>query len=233
MAENPHVRTVSFIKSAVHAKDYPDTDPLPEIAIAGRSNVGKSSLINGLVNRRRLARVSNTPGRTQLLNFFLVNEQFTLCDLPGYGFAKVPEAVQAAWGPMVEGYLERRDSLRALLLLVDVRRDPGDMELQLVQAASLYGRAVIPVATKMDKLSASKRKPALARVARGLGVSPRRLIGWSALNGEGLEPLWRAVVRHAEGGSGQQQAAAESPAAESPAVERPAAAPGDVDPEPT
>ncbi|MFN3198153.1 MAG: ribosome biogenesis GTP-binding protein YihA/YsxC [Bradymonadia bacterium] len=196
MAENPHVKSVSFIKSAVKPRDFPETEHLPEIAIAGRSNVGKSSLINGVVNRRRLARVSNTPGRTQLLNFFLVNDAFTLCDLPGYGFARVPEAVKMAWGPMVEGYLEQRESLRALLLLVDVRRDPGEMEVQLTQAASLYGRAVVPVATKLDKLSASKRKPALNRVARGLGLTPKQIIGWSALTGEGLEPLWRAMMRH-------------------------------------
>lgn len=196
MAENPHVKSVRFIKSAVHVRDYPDTGELPEIAIAGRSNVGKSSLINGLVNRRRLARVSNTPGRTQLLNFFNVNEAFTLCDLPGYGYAKVPESVQIAWGPMVEGYLEKRETLRALLLLVDVRRDPGDMEMQLTQAASVYGRAVIPVATKLDKLTASKRKLGLARVAKGLGLTPRQVIGWSALTGEGLMPLWDAISRH-------------------------------------
>lgn len=195
MPENPHVRRVEFIKSAVRPADYPDEGGKPEIAVAGRSNVGKSSLINGLVNRRRLAKVSGTPGRTQLLNFFRVNDAFVLCDLPGYGYARVPESVRRSWGPMVETYLSTRDTLRAILLLVDARREPGDWEAQLVGAASAHGRAVIPVVTKIDKLPPSKRELAIARVARRLGFPRRQVIGWSALTGEGLEALWERVVR--------------------------------------
>ena len=194
MVDNPHVKQVSFIKSAVHLADYPEAE-LPEIAVAGRSNVGKSSLINRLVNRRRMAHVSNTPGRTQLLNFFRVNDAFVLCDLPGYGFAKVPRAVKDGWGQMIETYLSRRENLKALLLLVDVRREPGQWELDLVTWSSHHGYAVVPIATKIDKLSASKRKPALARIAKKLGLSPRQLVGWSSVSGDGLEELWSRIHR--------------------------------------
>ncbi len=204
MADNRFVTKVEFVKSAVHPPDFPELE-LPEIAIAGRSNVGKSSLINKLVNRRQLARVSNTPGRTQLLNFFTVNDAFSLCDLPGYGYAKVPEAIRAQWGPMVERYLTQRRSLRAMLLLADVRREPGEWEAQLAEWCSAVGLAIIPVVTKVDKLSKSKRGLAIQRVARQLGFSPRRVIGWSAVTGEGLEPLWRAI---------QRQLPAEDPPAE-------------------
>lgn len=194
MAENPHVRQVRFVKSAVLPKDFPDLE-LPEIAIAGRSNVGKSSLINKLVNRRRLARVSNTPGRTQLLNFFVVNEALTICDLPGYGYARVPTAVKASWGKMIETYLLERAPLRALMLLMDVRRTPGDFETSLIHWCSHHGHAILPVVTKVDKLSKSKRGLAVREIAQTLGLRPRGVIGWSAMTGEGLDPLWRGVVR--------------------------------------
>ena len=192
MADNPHIKSVSFIKSAVKPKDYPDST-LPEIAVAGRSNVGKSSLINRFVNRRRMAKVSNTPGRTQLLNFFLVNERFVLCDLPGYGFAKVPKKIKQGWGRMVETYLSERPQIRTLLLLMDVRRVPGDWEKQLINWSSVHGYAVLPVVTKIDKLSVSKRKPAIAKVAKEIGLSPDQMVAWSALSGEGLDLLWARV----------------------------------------
>ncbi len=194
MVDNHFVKSVEFIKSAVRPKDYPET-AWPEIAVAGRSNVGKSSLINRLVNRKQIARVSNTPGRTQLLNFFLVNQSFVLCDLPGYGFAKVPKKVKRAWGPMVETYLSERPQVRALLLLMDVRRTPGDWEMQLIQWASLHGYTLVPVVTKVDKLSVSKRKPAVAKVARAIGVSADQVIPWSSMSGEGLSELWRTIQR--------------------------------------
>jgi len=192
MADNPYIRSVSFIKSAVAPKDYPET-ALPEIAVAGRSNVGKSSLINRLVNRRRIAKVSNTPGRTQLLNFFEVNGEFILCDLPGYGFAKVPKKLKAGWAKMVETYLSTRPQIKALLLLMDVRRTPGDWEKQLINWTSVHGYALVPVVTKVDKLAVSKRKPAIAKVARSIGVTSEQVIGWSSTSGQGLEPLWKKI----------------------------------------
>ena len=206
MKELLFARSASFITSAVYPKAYPDTGDLPEVAIAGRSNVGKSTLINGLVNQKRLAKVSNTPGRTQLLNFFLINQSFVLCDLPGYGYAKVPAAVRRNWRPMIETYLGNREPLKLLMLLVDVRRDPGDFETDLIGWASAQGLAILPVATKLDKLSASKVKPALARVARGLGLDRRDLIGWSAVTGQGGEQLWRTLCRRLDLAEPQQDA---------------------------
>ena len=194
MKEFHFAHSATFITSAVYPKSYPETS-LPEVAIAGRSNVGKSTLINGLVNRKKLAKVSNTPGRTQLLNFFLINEAFVLCDLPGYGYAKVPAEIRKNWRPMIETYLARREQLKLLMLLVDIRRDPGTFETDLIGWATSHGLAILPVATKLDKLSASKRKPALNRVAKGLGLDSRSLFGWSALSGEGGEKLWRTLNR--------------------------------------
>ncbi len=194
MAENLHVRNVEFMKSGVRPEHYPESE-LPEIAVAGRSNVGKSSLINKLTNRRRIAKVSNTPGRTQLLNWFKVNDEFVLCDLPGYGYARVPHEVKRQWGPMIETYLEGREQLKALLLLVDVRREPGDWETQLVGWCSHHGRQVIPVVTKVDKLNRSRRGLAVRKVADSLGFNPRKVVGWSAQTGEGMEALWQSIQR--------------------------------------
>ncbi|MEE2644591.1 MAG: ribosome biogenesis GTP-binding protein YihA/YsxC [Myxococcota bacterium] len=188
-----------FLKSATKPSEFPDPQGRPEIAIAGRSNVGKSSLINRFLNQKQLARVSGTPGRTQLLNFFLVDERYTLCDLPGYGYAKVPLAVKNKWGGMIESYLAERESLRALLLLLDCRRTPGEWEHQLISFCSYYGRAVVPVLTKVDKLSRSHRKPTAERIAKALGLSSKNLILWSAQSGEGLGDLQRRInseVRH-------------------------------------
>ncbi|MBU0552242.1 ribosome biogenesis GTP-binding protein YihA/YsxC [Myxococcota bacterium] len=217
MVDNPFVRDVQFLKSAVKPSDFPE-GTLPEIAVAGRSNVGKSSLINRLTNRRSLARVSNTPGRTQLLNFFEVNGAFTLCDLPGYGFAKVPLKIRQAWGPMVERYLEHRQQLRALLLLVDVRREPGDWERDLIGWCTHYGIAVVPVITKIDKVSVSRQKQTVMQVSKALGFSPKRGIGFSAKSGVGLEELWAAIKRYQKARSGPQAAegAEDTPAPPSP-----------------
>jgi GTP-binding protein len=192
MVDNTHVRSVSFIKSAVKPTGYPEST-LPEVAVAGRSNVGKSSLINRFVNRRRMAKVSNTPGRTQLLNFFLVNETFILCDLPGYGFAKVPKKIKKGWGHMVETYLSSRPQIKTLLLLMDVRRVPGDWEKQLISWSTIHGYAVLPVVTKIDKLAVSKRKPAIAKVAKEIGLAPDQMVAWSAPSGEGLDELWARI----------------------------------------
>ncbi len=132
------VKSTEFIKSAVKPGQYPDSD-LPEIAFAGRSNVGKSSLINVLVNRKNLVRTSSTPGRTQLINFFDVNGRFTLVDLPGYGFAKVPLAVKKEWGPMMEAYFATRENLRGVVLILDIRRVAKDA-LSFFSALSKEGK---------------------------------------------------------------------------------------------
>ena len=227
MSENPHVGRATFMTSAVAPEGYPES-PLPEIAVAGRSNVGKSTLINKLVNRRRLAKVSNTPGRTQLLNFFQVDDAFTLCDLPGYGYAKVPKAVKARWGRMIENYLIQRQQLKAVLILIDVRRDVGDWERNLVGWVTANGRVAVPVITKIDKLPKSKRKLKLQELARQLGIPYRRLVGWSALSGEGLVPLWNAVMRQVQPAPSMFPVEAEAseaeaaPATDAPQVDAPA-----------
>ena len=125
------VKSTEFIKSAAKPAHYPPAD-LPEIAFAGRSNVGKSSLINCLVNRKGLVRTSSTPGRTQLINFFDVNGEFVLVDLPGYGYAKVPLAVKKEWGPMMEAYLSSRDTLAGVVLILDIRREPSPEDRQML-----------------------------------------------------------------------------------------------------
>jgi len=165
---------------------------LPEVAIAGRSNVGKSSLLNRLVGRRGLARISATPGRTRQLNFFVVNELFVLVDLPGYGFAVGPERERLGWGPLVEGYLLGRATLRGVVLLVDVRRGLEAEEVQVLDFVAAAALPALVVATKIDKLARSAGRTAVERLA-GPAIPGVPVIGFSALSGEGRDALWRIV----------------------------------------
>lgn len=183
------INSATFIKSAVKRVQYPEGD-LPEIAFAGRSNVGKSSLINVLVNRKSLVRTSSTPGRTQLINFFDVNNQFTLVDLPGYGFAKVPLAVKKQWGPMVEAYLSSRANLRGVVLILDIRREPGDEDQQMLQWLRAYNIPAVLVVTKCDKVSKNERARQSAVIARTLGVEGGELNFFSALSKDGRDAIW-------------------------------------------
>ncbi len=171
---------------------YPDGD-LPEIAFAGRSNVGKSSLVNVLVNRKNLVRTSSTPGRTQLINFFDVNNQFTLVDLPGYGFAKVPLSVKKEWGPMVEAYFATRDNLRGVVLILDVRRMPGPEDQQMLQWLRAYNVPSVLVVTKCDKVSKNERAKQSAVIARILGVERSELNFFSALTKDGRDAIWEKL----------------------------------------
>jgi len=175
-----HVKSTEFIKSATKPAHYPEGD-LPEIAFAGRSNVGKSSLINALVNRKALVRTSSTPGRTQLINFFDVNGTFTLVDLPGYGFAKVPLEVKKQWGPMMQTYLSSRINLRGVVLIFDIRRIPKDEDIQLLEWLRTFGIPPILVVTKCDKVS------------KELGVGRGELCSFSALSKEGGEGIWQRI----------------------------------------
>src|SRR5665647_2915564 len=151
-----NVFLADFIKSAAKPKDYPPPG-LPEVAFVGRSNVGKSSLINVLSGRKGLVRTSSTPGRTQLINFFDINSILTLVDLPGYGYAKAPPALRKQWGPMIESYLSIRESLKAVVLILDIRREPSDGDLQMLRLLEMYNIPPILVVTKCDKLSKNQR----------------------------------------------------------------------------
>ena len=167
------IQSAEFIKSATRPSDYPE-DRLPEIAFIGRSNVGKSSLINRLVLRGRLARTSNTPGRTQLINFFLVNRRHVFVDLPGYGFARVPDAVRRSWGPMLERYLRERRSLRLVVLIMDIRRDPVGEDLDLLAWLHEQAIPVLPVLTKVDKMSKSQVRVREKKIGNALMLPPGR-----------------------------------------------------------
>ena len=188
------LRDVSFLASARLPADLP-RPAFPEIAFAGRSNAGKSSLINSLLNRRNLARVSRTPGCTRGINLFRANWSGVtadLADLPGYGYAKRSKAEMRSWQPLVESFLRSRPDLRAVVVLVDIRRGIQDEERQLLDLLAAVKVPAILVATKLDKIPASKRKPVLGALSKSAGI---RVIGFSAVSGEGREQLLRAVWR--------------------------------------
>mgnify|MGYP006277942221 CR=1 FL=1 len=211
-----HVLDARFLAAAPRQSALPPP-AFAEVAFAGRSNVGKSSLINALLERRRLVRTSSTPGCTRGLSLFRARLRpadgseatLDLVDLPGYGFARRSKAERRSWGPMVEGFLNERVGLRAVVVIVDVRRGPEDDDRQLLEYLAHLGLEVIVVATKLDKLSASKRKPALRRLAPALGQRP---VGFSATSGEGRDVLWRRIARAASLGPAAPPASAHSDA---------------------
>ena len=187
------VRSAEFVKSAVKPPQYPPAE-LPEIAFVGRSNVGKSSLINVLVNRKSLVRTSSTPGRTQLINFFAINDELMFVDLPGYGYAKVPLAVKRQWGPMMETYLSSRPTLRGVVLILDIRRVPGAEDRQMLDWLRAYGIPPLLVLTKCDKVSKNERARQAALIARELGVEKGELSPFSALTREGGGAVWERIA---------------------------------------
>jgi GTP-binding protein len=186
------IKSADFITSAVKPGQYPPPER-PEIAFAGRSNVGKSSLINCLVNRKRLVKTSSTPGRTQLINFFSINAAFNLVDLPGYGYARVPEKIRRQWGPMVERYLSSRTSLEGVVLLMDIRRTPGAEEGNLLDWLQDHQIPCLPVLTKADKLSKTKQKKQNQAIAGHLNLDPEDLILFSAKTRLGKDKIWAAI----------------------------------------
>ena len=181
-----------MLATVVRRDQYPPEGP-PEIAFAGRSNVGKSSLLNLITNRRRLARTSGSPGKTRTINFYAVNgDEFRIVDLPGYGYARVSKSVSETWGGMVESYLEGRGALKAVCVLVDIRHEPTEKDLQLLGYLSHHGVPSLIVATKADKLSANGRAKQLALIRRALGVE--RVACVSALKRTGMEELLEAMA---------------------------------------
>jgi GTP-binding protein len=187
------ILSAEFVTSATKPSQYPPVK-YPEMAFAGRSNVGKSSLINTLVNRKRLVKTGSTPGRTQLINFFDINDLITFVDLPGYGYAKVPTAVRKKWGPMIETYLSGRETLKGVVVILDIRRTPREEEHNLITWLEHYAIARILVLTKADKLSKTKQNKQRAAVANSLNVDSSDLIMFSAKSRKGREDVWDAIT---------------------------------------
>ena len=186
------ILSAEFVTSAVKPAQYPPVK-YPEMAFAGRSNVGKSSLINTLVNRKHLVKTSSTPGRTQLLNFFNINDQAVFVDLPGYGYAKVPERVKKDWGKMIETYLSSRLTLKGVVLILDIRRNPGEDERNFISWLHQQGIPTILILTKADKLSKTKQKKQVQVIEKALSVNPEELICFSAKTRQGLDNVWKAI----------------------------------------
>ena len=186
------IKSAEFVTSAVNPSQYPP-EVLPEIAFAGRSNVGKSSLINTLVNRKQLVKTSSTPGRTQLINFFDINNNLTFVDLPGYGYARVPAAVRKKWGPMIETYLSNRRTLKGVVVIMDIRRIPRQEEHELIEWLKYFSIDGILVLTKTDKLSKSKRLKQHNAIAEALAIDPDKLILFSAKSRQGRDAVWAAI----------------------------------------
>lgn len=185
--------SADFVKSAYSIKDCPEGD-FPEVALAGRSNVGKSSFLNKMVNRKGLARTSNTPGRTRLINYFLINNSFFLVDLPGYGYARVPKKMKEEWGTLIREYLEKRNHLRGVVLLLDIRHKPTEMDMQLFEWLRQRNIPVLLVATKVDKLSRSQVYNKTKILEKSLGIEGLELlIGFSSKTGQGCDEVWKEL----------------------------------------
>jgi len=182
------IKSAEFIISAVSPTQYP-ADLLPEVALVGRSNVGKSSMINTLINRRGLARTSSTPGKTQLLNFYLINKEFYFVDLPGYGFAKVSKTVKSQWGKMIETYLQKRENLVGVIQLVDSRHEPSKDDIIMQEWLQHNGLPTLVVATKIDKISRGNWPKHEKMIREKLGLKGQPLILFSAENRQGKEQI--------------------------------------------
>jgi len=179
-----------FIKSAFQETDWP-REPLPEIAFLGRSNVGKSSLINSLLKVHGLARTSSTPGRTQSLNFFLIDNRFRFVDLPGYGYARVPRIIKSTWGEMATSYLAKRASLVLSIHIVDSRHEPTTLDLQLHEWLDCQSQPRLIVATKSDKLSNNELRKSIERAQRAFKND--KVVPYSAKTGRGRDEVWRQI----------------------------------------
>lgn len=185
-------RSVVFTGSAASPEQFPK-DGLPEVAMLGRSNVGKSCLLNALAGVRNLARVSSRPGRTQLVNFFRVDDALYLADLPGYGYAKVPEALRRSWERLVTAYLSRRPLLALCVFLVDARHEPMEGDLRLREYLDHHGLPYVVAATKSDKLGRSESLRRRETLRKGLGRGARDVLAVSGTTGEGVDQLWRTI----------------------------------------
>lgn len=205
-----------FIISAVSPAQYPE-DALPEIALAGRSNVGKSSLINKMINRKNLARTSSQPGKTQTLNYYRINDILYFVDLPGYGYAKVSRTKRAEWGKFIEGYLTHREPLKLLMHLIDLRHPPSSDDIAMYEWAKHIGLTVCVVTTKADKVPKGRWQKHVKIIKEDLGFDPQdKLIVFSSETGMGRDELWAHILEQAglEAGSSAAGVSADAPAAE-------------------
>jgi GTP-binding protein len=188
------ILSAEFVVSAPGPMQFP-RDGKPQIAIAGRSNVGKSSILNALLHRKNLVKTSATPGKTQLINFFIINDSFYFVDLPGYGYARVPQSVNDAWAPMIEGYLKNSRQLAAVVVLLDSRRTPDERDVRLIEWLRQFDLPAIYALTKSDKLNRQETERAKKAVSAELGLT-RPLILTSAKSGLGMKELWGEIAKH-------------------------------------
>ena len=187
------IKTVSLDIVCGYTSRLPDPGR-PEVAFAGKSNVGKSSLINSLMNRKSLARTSSQPGKTQTINYYNVNEAMYLVDLPGYGYAKVPVSEKEKWGKLIERYLHTSRQLKAVFLLIDIRHDPSANDRQMYEWIKANGFEPAVIATKLDKLKRSQTAGCIKALRQGLGMDPaQRLIPFSAVTKQGREEIWSFI----------------------------------------
>jgi GTP-binding protein len=191
------IKSATYIKSVSDLKSLPK-DQLPEIAFAGRSNVGKSSALNRLVNVKNLAKISSTPGKTRLINFFLINKNLYFVDLPGYGYAKAPQSMRQSWGKLIEDYLKKRENLKGTVLLIDARRGLLEPDLQLSEWLDFYEKNKLIVLTKTDKLSRSVLLLNVKKICQALNLSSDSLVLFSAKTGEGKDKIFKWIEQVAK-----------------------------------
>ncbi len=188
------IRNLEFIGGMSEKQGWRPESSLPEIAFAGRSNVGKSSLLNALLRRKSFARVSRTPGRTREINFFRVNNAFVLVDLPGYGYARISKEQKAEWKPLIEAYLRRTTQLRGIVLLLDIRREPSDDDRAMLDFLAELEVPTIVALTKTDKLSKLAARERVAEISGALSLESDQVIPFSAVSGEGRVELLEAIT---------------------------------------
>jgi GTP-binding protein len=194
-------QNAKFVKTAIRSKDYPTLktafgDLMPEIAVAGRSNVGKSSLLNHLFHSKDLVKTSSTPGKTQAINFFTVSEEIAFADLPGYGYAQVPTSVRKQWGPMVQEYLEHRSSLRLILFLFDIRRTPNEEDLEFLEWTAHHQKSVILVLTKIDKVTRNEKAANTRKILAAFDSENLHHVHYSVVKNQGNRELMQ-ILREA------------------------------------
>ncbi|MGZ3633693.1 MAG: ribosome biogenesis GTP-binding protein YihA/YsxC [Parachlamydiaceae bacterium] len=194
-------QNAKFVKTAIRSKDYPTLktafgDLMPEIAVAGRSNVGKSSLLNHLFHSKDLVKTSSTPGKTQAINFFTVSEEIAFADLPGYGYAQVPTSVRKQWGPMVQEYLEHRPSLRLILFLFDIRRTPNEEDLEFLEWTAHHQKSVILVLTKIDKVTRNEKAANTKKILAAFDSENLHHVHYSVVKNQGNRELMQ-ILREA------------------------------------